>query len=97
VAGAVAALVTSLAVPAAAGAPRGPSAPLDYLGDTTIPAGMPFDGTVVGGLSSITYDASRDVYYALSDDQEPGSRRRAPRRGWLHAAHRRQRRLARRR
>jgi 3-phytase/alkaline phosphatase D len=72
VAGAVAALVTSLAVPAAASAPRGPSAPLEYLGDTTIPAGMPFDGTVVGGLSSITYDASRDVYYALSDDQGAG-------------------------
>ncbi len=72
VAGAVVALVTSLAVPAAGSAPRGPSAPLEYLGDTTIPAGMPFDGTVVGGLSSITYDASRDVYYALSDDQGAG-------------------------
>jgi hypothetical protein len=71
-AGAVAALVTSLAVPAAASAPRGPSSPLEYLGDTTIPAGLPFDGTVVGGLSSITYDASRDVYYALSDDQGAG-------------------------
>jgi hypothetical protein len=72
VAGAVAALVTSLAVPAAASAPRGPSSPLEYLGDTTIPAGLSFDGTVVGGLSSITYDASRDVYYALSDDQGAG-------------------------
>ncbi|HEX4699528.1 MAG TPA: esterase-like activity of phytase family protein [Actinomycetes bacterium] len=72
VAGAIAALVMSLAVPAAASAPRGPSAPLEYLGDTTIPAGMPFDGTVVGGLSSITYDASRGVYYALSDDQGAG-------------------------
>jgi len=28
-----------------------------------------FHGTQVGGLSSITYDAGRDVYYALSDDQ----------------------------
>jgi hypothetical protein len=72
VAGAVAALVTSLAVPAAASTPRGPSSPLEYLGDTTIAAGLPFDGTVVGGLSSITYDASRDVYYALSDDQGAG-------------------------
>jgi hypothetical protein len=73
VAGAVVALLSSLvAVPAAASAPRGPSAPLEYLGDTTIPAGMPFHGTVVGGLSSITYDASRDVYYALSDDQGAG-------------------------
>ena len=29
----------------------------------------PFDGTVVGGLSSITYDTERDLYYAISDDQ----------------------------
>jgi 3-phytase/alkaline phosphatase D len=73
VAGAVAALVTGLLVgPASAAAPRGPSAPLEYLGDTTVPAGMPFEGTVVGGLSSITYDASRDVYYVLSDDQGAG-------------------------
>src|SRR4051794_22896457 len=73
VAGAVVALVSSLvAVPAVASTPQGPSAPLEYLGDTTIPAGMPFEGTVVGGLSSITYDASRGVYYALSDDQGAG-------------------------
>ena len=61
-----------VAGPAGASAPRGPAAPLEYLGDTTIPVGMPFAGTVVGGLSSITYDAARDVYYALSDDQGAG-------------------------
>ncbi len=55
--------------PADAVGPRGPSASLEYLGDTTIPAGTRFEGTVMGGLSSITYDASRDVYYVLSDDQ----------------------------
>ena len=72
-AGAVIGLVPCLLVgPADAAGPRGPSAPLEYLGVTTIPAGMPFDGTVVGGLSSITYDASRDVYYAVSDDQGAG-------------------------
>ena len=27
-----------------------------------------FDGTTVGGLSSITYDSRRGVFYALSDD-----------------------------
>ena len=34
-----------------------------------MPTGTSFNGTTVGGLSSITYDASRNVYYVLSDDQ----------------------------
>lgn len=40
---------------------------LAFRGEATLPAGASFDGTVVGGLSSITYDAARDVYYAISD------------------------------
>ena len=31
--------------------------------------GTTFEETTVGGLSSITYDAKRDRYYAISDDQ----------------------------
>ena len=58
--------------PAAATGPRGPSADLTYLSGTTIAAGATFGGTVVGGLSSLTYDAARGVYYALSDDQGAG-------------------------
>ena len=58
--------------PAAATGPRGPSADLTYLSGTTIAAGATFDQTVVGGLSSLTYDATRGVYYALSDDQGAG-------------------------
>jgi 3-phytase len=58
--------------PAAATGPRGPSADLTYLSGTTIAAGATFEQTVVGGLSSLTYDATRDVYYALSDDQGAG-------------------------
>jgi 3-phytase len=42
---------------------------LEFRGESTLPPGLPFDGTVVGGLSSITYDAERDLYYAISDDQ----------------------------
>src|SRR4029453_3258880 len=42
---------------------------LEFRGESTLPAGLPFNGTVVGGLSSITYDAERDLYYAISDDQ----------------------------
>ena len=34
-----------------------------------MPTGTLFQGTTVGGLSSITYDAQRGVYYVLSDDQ----------------------------
>lgn len=44
----------------------------DFRGEATLAAGLRFEGTVVGGLSSITYDAKRDVYYALSDDQGAG-------------------------
>lgn len=61
-----------VAGPAAATGPRGPSAHLTYLSGTTIPAGATFGGTVVGGLSSLTYDAARGIYYALSDDQGAG-------------------------
>jgi hypothetical protein len=42
---------------------------LDFRGQAIIPTGTTFEGTTVGGLSSITYDRWRDVYYVLSDDQ----------------------------
>ena len=42
---------------------------LTFLGQAIIPTGTTFDGTVVGGLSSITYDAEDGVYHSLSDDQ----------------------------
>jgi hypothetical protein len=42
---------------------------LDFLGEVIFPTGTIYEGTVVGGLSSITYDAARDVFYAISDDQ----------------------------
>ena len=63
IAAAVAALVA--VAPAAA---RGPKTDLQFLGQTIVPTGTQFQGTTVGGLSSITYDAQRDVYYAISDD-----------------------------
>ena len=44
-------------------------ADVEFLGEVVVPTGTDFDGTEVGGLSSITYDAGRGVYYALSDDQ----------------------------
>jgi len=42
---------------------------LQFLGQAIIPTGTPFAGTTVGGLSSITYDRGRGVFYSLSDDQ----------------------------
>ncbi len=42
---------------------------LEFLGQAIIPTGATFAGTTVGGLSSITYDDRRNVFYSLSDDQ----------------------------
>ena len=64
--GAVAVLSSGGPVTAANGAqpPR-----LEFLGQAIIPTGTTFGGTIVGGLSSITYDAGLNVFYCLSDDQ----------------------------
>jgi len=58
-----------LVVPAAAVSPRAHAPDLEFLGEATLAAGAVFEGTVVGGLSSLTYDQQRDVFYAISDDQ----------------------------
>jgi myo-inositol-hexaphosphate 3-phosphohydrolase len=42
---------------------------IDFLGEVTFPTGLMFDGTQVGGLSGISYDPGRGVYYAISDDR----------------------------
>jgi 3-phytase/alkaline phosphatase D len=42
---------------------------VEFLGEVVVPTGTTFDGTEIGGLSSITFDARRGVYYVLSDDQ----------------------------
>ena len=59
-----------------AGASAGPStdgevsfADYELIGTINFPTGYMFAGTQMGGLSSITYDASRGVFYAISDDQ----------------------------
>jgi 3-phytase len=66
----VLALLVVLAVSAtaaASGKQRGPT--LEFLGEEILPTGLQFEGTEVGGLSSIAYDAERDLYYVISDDQ----------------------------
>src|SRR5262245_10289678 len=61
---ALAVLVLLLTSTAASAAPK-----LEFLGEEILPTGFQFDGTDVGGLSSIAYDADLDRYYVISDDQ----------------------------
>ena len=61
---ALAVLVLFLTSTAASAAPK-----LEFLGEEILPTGLQFDGTEVGGLSSIAYDADLDRYYVISDDQ----------------------------
>jgi hypothetical protein len=62
----LAALAGNASAPAAL--ERGPTPDLEFLGQAIIPTGTQFEGTEVGGLSGITYDVERNVFYALSDD-----------------------------
>ena len=41
----------------------------ELIGTVNIPTGTQFEDTDIGGLSSITYDPARNVYYVISDDQ----------------------------
>ena len=69
----LAAVAVAVAVAAAVGAgasAHGSKPPsLQFLGQAIVPTGTTFAGTTVGGLSSITYDKKRGVFYSLSDDQ----------------------------
>jgi hypothetical protein len=63
-------LTLALALAAAAGpAQAAPSPELQFLGQQIFPTATQFQGTTFGGLSSITYDARRDLFYVISDDQ----------------------------
>jgi hypothetical protein len=44
-------------------------ASVEFIGEVVFPTGTEFDGTEIGGLSSITYDSARNAYYTVSDDQ----------------------------
>ena len=41
---------------------------IKFLGEHTVPNGLLFKNTVVGGLSGIDYDAKRNLYYMICDD-----------------------------
>ncbi|MGZ5397877.1 MAG: esterase-like activity of phytase family protein, partial [Mycobacterium sp.] len=61
--------VFAAALCVAACSPAHTSTGLDYLGQIDFPASYLFDDTTVGGLSAITYDPDRQVYYIISDDR----------------------------
>jgi hypothetical protein len=61
-------IAASLLPATSAGAHGGPHIKLQFRGQAIIPTGTTFRSTIVGGLSSIAFDARRGVYYALSDD-----------------------------
>jgi hypothetical protein len=72
--GVVVALALLLALPATAAPESGGDTArtvdgIEFLGEDIIPTLTSFDGTEIGGLSSITYDRARGVYHILSDDQ----------------------------
>jgi hypothetical protein len=60
-------VATTLAVATPAAA-NGRPLDLEFRGQAIVPTGTMFQGTTVGGLSSITYDSRRNVFYAVSDD-----------------------------
>lgn len=41
---------------------------LHFIGEYILPYGIQYNGTTVGGLSSIDYDTQRDLYYMICDD-----------------------------
>jgi hypothetical protein len=41
---------------------------IEFIGQATLPTGLIFQKTEVGGLSGITYDPKNNLYYAISDD-----------------------------
>src|SRR5215208_3747796 len=65
---AVVCAIAALAVVAAPASAKGPKSDLEFLGQAIVPTGTTFEGTTVGGLSSITYDARRGIFYTVSDD-----------------------------
>lgn len=60
-----------LAIQPAAAAPADVeiTAAPQFVGEEILPTGLLFEGTEVGGLSGLAYDAVREVYYAISDDR----------------------------
>jgi hypothetical protein len=65
----IAVLALAAAGPQPLAAAGSPVTGLEFLGQVIFPTGYQFQGTQVGGLSSIIYDAGRQLYYTISDDR----------------------------
>ncbi|MEO1374004.1 MAG: esterase-like activity of phytase family protein [Cyanobacteria bacterium J06635_10] len=46
---------------------------IEFIGQAILPTGTNFKNTELGGLSGITYDAKKQLYYAISDDRSQKS------------------------
>ena len=46
---------------------------INFIGEATLPTGTNFQNTELGGLSGITYDTRKQLYYAISDDRSQKS------------------------
>jgi hypothetical protein len=42
---------------------------INFIGQATLPNNLAFQNTTIGGLSGITYDPQKNLYYAISDDR----------------------------
>jgi hypothetical protein len=42
---------------------------IDFIGQATLPNDITFQKTTIGGLSGITYDPKKNLYYTISDDR----------------------------
>lgn len=42
---------------------------IEFIGEVAFETGLIFEDTEVGGLSGLTYDEAKDIFYAISDDQ----------------------------
>jgi hypothetical protein len=63
-------LAGAAALAACSGLPVAPSRPaLRLIGEASLPHGLNFQGTTVGGLSGLDYDSASDTWYLLSDDR----------------------------
>ncbi|MDQ0596031.1 hypothetical protein QF037_000376 [Streptomyces canus] len=68
----VASAVVLACLPALVGTPAAAhddAVRLDFLGDREVPNATTLQGTTVGGLSAISYDARSGTYYVISDDR----------------------------
>jgi hypothetical protein len=65
----IALTIPSIAAPTKPIVPAAKPPKLDFIGEAKIPTGTQFLSTEIGGLSGLTYDFQKDLYYAISDDR----------------------------